>query len=146
MIWFNIKMSKTPIVLYALNFSGWVTECTPNRGRSFPHCQWLARASVPRWLRVTESGWRHAAPGRWMPDVVRQLVGIGMVPWHVINLTGLQRAMPQGERLHVNTTHHPCYRWPGLWLSSDDSTWFSRLCIGKTNIWPNMRLCSVPLV
>ena len=29
---------------------------------------------------------------RWMPDVVRQLVGIGMVPWPVIKLTGLQRA------------------------------------------------------
>ena len=40
-----------------------------------------------------------------MQDVVCQLVGIGMVPWHVINLTGFQRAKPQGETFHVNTTH-----------------------------------------
>ena len=31
-------MFKTLIILYALSF--WVTECTPNSGRSFPH--WLA--------------------------------------------------------------------------------------------------------
>ena len=31
-------MFKTIIILYALNF--WKIECTPNRGRSFPH--WLA--------------------------------------------------------------------------------------------------------
>ena len=43
---------------------------------------------------------------RWMPDVVRQLMGIGMVPWPVINLTGLQRAMQQGERFHVITMCH----------------------------------------
>ena len=33
-----------------------------------------------------------------------------------------------------------------LWLCSDDSNWFSQQSIGKINIWPNMRLCSVPLV
>ncbi len=31
-------MFKTLVILYALSF--WVTECTPNPGRSFPH--WLA--------------------------------------------------------------------------------------------------------
>ena len=33
---------------------------------------------------------RPGAGDGWMPDVVRQLVGIGMVPGHVMNLTGLQ--------------------------------------------------------
>jgi hypothetical protein len=37
----------------------------------------------------------------------------------------------------------PCYRL--LWLCSDDSNWFSQQCIGKINIRPNVRLCSVPL-
>ena len=31
--------------------------------------------------------------------------GIGMVPWPVIYLTGLQRANTQGKMFHVNTTH-----------------------------------------
>jgi hypothetical protein len=40
-----------------------------------------------------------------MPDVVRQLEGIGMVPRPVKNLTGWQRLNLPGERFHVNTTH-----------------------------------------
>ena len=40
-----------------------------------------------------------------MQDVVRQLVGVGMVPGHVMNLKGLRRAKPRGERFHVNTLH-----------------------------------------
>ena len=36
-----------------------------------------------------------------------------------------------------------CYRL--LWLCSDDSNWFSRQCMNKINIRPNMRLCSVHL-
>jgi hypothetical protein len=44
-----------------------------------------------------------------MQDVVRQLVGIGMVPWPVIKLTGLQRAKTEmGSMWWVpcGTTHH----------------------------------------
>jgi hypothetical protein len=40
----------------------------------------------------------------------------------------------------------PCYRLPRLWLSSDDSTWFSRKCLGRLNIRPIIGLCSVQLV
>ena len=55
---------------------------------SAPHAQHLfGRSRRPQ-----------AGRGRWMQDVVRQLVGIGMVTWHVINLTGLQRKMPCMEK------------------------------------------------
>ena len=84
---------------------------------------------------------------RWMPDVVRQLVGIGMVPWHVINLTGFKRAKPR-RKVPCEPWHDamfgPCYRL--LWLSSDDSTWFSRQWLGKINNRLKIGHCSVPLV
>ena len=41
-----------------------------------------------------------------MQDVVRQLVGFGMVPGHVMNLKGSQRAPTHGERFHVTLMHH----------------------------------------
>ncbi len=40
-----------------------------------------------------------------MQDVVRQLVGFGMVAGHVMKLKGLQRAMTHGERFHVTSMH-----------------------------------------
>jgi hypothetical protein len=41
---------------------------------------------------------------RWLPDVVCQLVGIGMVPGIVINGEGapIRVWMPHGERFHVS--------------------------------------------
>ena len=72
-------------------------------------CRWHWNCSAPHAKHLSGRSRRpQAGRRRWMPDVVRQLVGIGMVPWHVINLTGLQRAKPQGERLHVNMTPWPC--------------------------------------
>ena len=73
-----------------------IGTCRGHRDYSAPHAQYLSWRS-----RRPQAGRR-----RWMPNVVRQLVGIGMVPWHVINLTGLHRAMPQGERFHVITMRH----------------------------------------
>ncbi len=60
-------------------------------------------------LRNTFSG----APGdsrmgacwRWMQDVVRQLVGFGMVAGHVMNLKGSQRATTHGEMFHATSMH-----------------------------------------
>jgi hypothetical protein len=64
---------------------------------SFGTCWWHWNYSAPNAQRLS---WRALRPQagrrRWVPDVVRQLVGIGMVLWHVINLTGFQRAKPQG--------------------------------------------------
>ncbi len=40
-----------------------------------------------------------------MQDVVRQLVGFGMVAGHVMNLKELQRAPTPGERFHVTSMH-----------------------------------------
>ncbi len=40
-----------------------------------------------------------------MQDVVRQLVGSGMVAGHVMKLKGLQRATTHGERFHVTSMH-----------------------------------------
>ena len=40
-----------------------------------------------------------------MQDVVRQLVGFGMVAGHVMNLKGSQRAPTHGERFHVTLMH-----------------------------------------
>ncbi len=40
-----------------------------------------------------------------MQDVVRQLVGFGMVAGHVMKLKGLQRATTHGERIHVTSMH-----------------------------------------
>ncbi len=40
---------------------------------------------------------------RWMQDVVRQVVGFGMVAGHVMNLKGSQRAPTHGERFHVTS-------------------------------------------
>ena len=40
-----------------------------------------------------------------MQDVVRQLVGVGMVAGHVTNLKGSQRAPTHGERVHVTSMH-----------------------------------------
>jgi hypothetical protein len=124
---------------------------------SFGTSRWHWNYSAPNAQRLSGRSRRpQAGRRRWVPDVIRQLVGIGMVPWHVINLTGFQRAMLQGESFHVNTTHGrkvpcehdamfgQCYRL--FWLSSGDSTWFSRQCLGKITIRPNIGLCSVPLV
>ena len=40
-----------------------------------------------------------------MQDVVRQLVGFGMVAGHVMNLKGSQRAPTHGEMFHVTSMH-----------------------------------------
>ena len=95
----------------------WLQETCPVRHSHSKHpgqtscgtCWRHWNYSPPHAQRLCERSWRpQAGCKRWMPDVVRQLVGTGMVPWHVINLTGLQRAKPQGERLHVNMTPWPC--------------------------------------
>ena len=76
-------------------------------------CRWHWNCSAPHVKHFFGRSRRpQAGRRRWMPNVVRQLVGIGMVPWHVINLTGLHRAMPQGERFHVITMRH--YVWAML--------------------------------
>jgi hypothetical protein len=41
-----------------------------------------------------------------MQDVVRQLVGFGMVAGHVMNLKGSQRASTHGEMFHAATSMH----------------------------------------
>ena len=114
-----------------------IGACRGHRYYSAPHAKHLFGRS-----RRPQAGRR-----RWMPNVVRQFVGIGMVPWHVINLTGFKRAKPRRkvpcEPWH-NTMFGPCYRL--LWLSSDDSTWFSRQWPVKINSRPNIGRCSVPLV
>jgi hypothetical protein len=40
-----------------------------------------------------------------MQDVVRQLVGFGLVAGHVMNLKGPQRAETHGEMLHAPSMH-----------------------------------------
>ena len=40
-----------------------------------------------------------------MQDVVRQLVGFGLVAGHVMNLNGPQRAATHGEMLHAPSMH-----------------------------------------
>ena len=40
-----------------------------------------------------------------MQDVVRQLVGIGLVAGHVMNLQGSQRAATHGEMFHATSMH-----------------------------------------
>ena len=40
-----------------------------------------------------------------MQDVVRQLVGFGMVAGHVMNLSGSQRAPTHGEMFHATLLH-----------------------------------------
>ena len=40
-----------------------------------------------------------------MQDVVRQLVGFGMVVGHVMNLKGSQRATTHGEMFHATSMH-----------------------------------------
>ena len=53
--------------------------------------------------------WRSLRPPdgcwRWMQDVVRQLVGFGLVAGHVMNLKGSQRAATHGEMLHAPSMH-----------------------------------------
>ena len=53
--------------------------------------------------------WRSRRPPdgcwRWMQDVVRQLVGFGMVAGHVMNLSGSQRAPTHGEMFHATLLH-----------------------------------------
>ena len=105
---------------------------------SAPHAQHLSGRS-----RRPQAGCR-----RWMPDVVRQLVGIGMVQWPVINRRGLQCAQSRMEKgsmwTRCTAMFGPCYRL--LWLSANDSTWFCRQCISKSIIRPKVGLCSVPVV
>ena len=50
-----------------------------------------------------------------MQDVVRQLVGFGMVPGHVMNLKGLNHVKAHGKRFHVTLMHHHVWAM----LSSD---------------------------
>ena len=50
-----------------------------------------------------------------MQDVVRQLVGFGMVPGHVMNLKGLNHVTTHGERFHVTSMHRHVWAM----LSSD---------------------------
>ena len=47
-----------------------------------------------------------------MQDVVRQLVGFGMVAGHVMNLEGSQRPPKHGEMFHVTSMH--CHVWAML--------------------------------
>ena len=53
--------------------------------------------------------WRSRRPPdgcwRWMQDVVRQLVGFGLVAGHVMNLKGSQRAATHGEMFHATSMH-----------------------------------------
>ena len=144
----------------ACGIRAWLQETYPVRRShseypgqtSLGACRWHRHYPAQHAQRLFGRSRRsQAGRRRWMPDVVRQLMGIGMVPWPVINLTELQpeRAMPSCKcgslrTLDENTVFGPCYRL--LWLSSDNSNRFSRQCIGRINIWPNMRLCRVPLV
>jgi hypothetical protein len=49
-----------------------------------------------------------------MQDVVRQLVGFGMVAGHVMNLKGSQRAATHGEMFHVTVTSMHSHVWAML--------------------------------
>ncbi len=94
---------------------------------SFGACRWHRYYPTQHAQRLFGCSRRpEAGRSRWMPDVIRHLVGIGMVPWPVLKLTGLQPigAMPQGEKVHVNTTHR--HVWGVCSGCADDSNWFSQ--------------------
>ena len=92
----------------------WLQETYPVR---HSHSEYPRQASCGsrRWHRhypvppAQHISWRSRRPPtgcwRWMQDVVRQLVGFGMVPGHVMNLKGSQRAPSHGERFHVTSMH-----------------------------------------
>ncbi len=91
---------------------------------------------------------------RWMQDVIRQLVGFGMVPRHVMNLSARSR-LEKGSMWTAAWRKVPCehHDSPGfrpcccrLWPSFNDSARFFRQCIYNLNFGPNMRLRSVRVV
>ena len=111
--WF-ISCRMVGVCWISCGIRAWLQETYPVRcshseypgQTSLGACRWHRYYPAQHAQRLFGRSWRpEAGRRRWMPDVVRQLVGIGMVPWPVINLTGLQRANLQGERFHVNTTH-----------------------------------------
>ncbi len=71
----------------------WKTACSTSRrygDNSIPPAQPLSLGA----MRQQAGFWR------WMPDVVCQLVGIGMVPWYVMKLAVGVSVVPHGEKFH----------------------------------------------
>ena len=110
--------------------------------------RWHLHYPVPPAQHIS---WRSRRPAtgcwRWMQDVVRQLVGFGMVPGHVMNLKGLNHVKTHGERFHwamwprCIAMFGPCYRL--ICIGCTDSSRFFRQCMADINFGPNMRLRSV---
>ena len=112
--WMVLSCRMVGVCWISCGIRAWLQE-------TYPVCRPHSEYTGQTFLGACRGHWYYSAPlaqhlcgrsrgsqtrcRRWMPDVVRQLVGIGMVPWPVMNLTGLQRANPQVERFHVNTTH-----------------------------------------
>ncbi len=68
---------------------------------------WHWHHPIPPAQHIFWSSWRQPTGcWRWMQDVVRQLVGFGMVAGHVMNLEGSLRAPTRhGEMFHVTSMH-----------------------------------------
>ena len=94
-------------VVYELDYKKPILYVIPiQRQASCGSRRWHRNYPVPPAQHIS---WRSRRPTtgcwRWMQDVVRQLVGFGMVPGHVMNLKGWKHETTHGERFHVTSMH-----------------------------------------
>ncbi len=99
--------------------------------------------------------WRARRPQagclQWMPHVVCQLVGIGMVLWYVVQWRGVTAIpschimMEKGSMWARCSSMFGALSLPHRW-SGADSNWFSRQCSGINRCWQGMGRCSSTVV
>ncbi len=80
-------MFKTLIILYALSF--WVTECTPNPGRSFPHSP-LAGAAAEADGEVAATASGSLAPRQKQRRLLPKRPRLDLCAMHGIKNTAMQ--------------------------------------------------------
>jgi len=100
---------------------------------------------------LSGGAWRpQAGFWRWMPYVVCQFVGIGMVPWYVMKLGGpsarLSCHMEKGSMWQcLQSTIFGALSSPHWWVKAN-SSWFFQQCRALSRGLPSMRVSNWTVV
>ena len=174
-LWRLLKLFRLLTLLHLFRFVGinWFASCiraqpqksdhdsVRNTDSEFPGktagCTgwWQGDNSTPPAPPLSGRTWRpQAGFWRWMPYVVCQFVGIGMVSWYVMKLGGPSAS----ARLSCHMEKGSMWRWQclqstifgalssPLWWVKANSSWFFQQCRVLSRRLPSMRVREWPVV
>ncbi len=135
--WFSNRTWAQPMETDFIRHTSWkypreTACCTsrPHRDNSTPPAQPLSRG-----IRRPQTGFR-----RWMPDVVCQFVGIGIVPWYVMKRGGqFERLLCDMEKGSMWTRQRSVFEalsFP-LGCTYANSSWFFQQWRGMSRCQPS---------